>query len=73
MFDGRIFQSWPLALLGAALMASLILLIMVLMEALVGGHALVTQAGFGMAAAAFVGYLSVVRYLWWQDENEPPP
>jgi hypothetical protein len=72
MFDGRAFQAWPLALLGAALMASLILLIMVLMEAVIGGRALVTQAGFGLAAAAFVGYLSVVRYLWWRDENQTP-
>ncbi|PEN07910.1 hypothetical protein CRI93_05545 [Longimonas halophila] len=72
MFNGRAFQAWPLALLGAALMASLILLIMVLMEAVIGGRALVTQAGFGLSAAAFVGYLSVVRYLWWRDENRPP-
>jgi hypothetical protein len=45
---------------------------MVLMEAVIGGRALVTQAGFGLSAAAFVGYLSVVRYLWWRDENQPP-
>ncbi|MFO8231425.1 MAG: ABC transporter permease [Longimonas sp.] len=69
MFDGRAFQAWPLALLGATLIASLFLLVMMLMEAVLGGQALITRAGFGMAAAAFVGYLSVVRYLWWHDEN----
>jgi len=71
MFDGRAFQSWPLALLGAALIASLFLVVMTLMEAVLSGRAQVTRAGFGIAAAAFVGYLSVVRYLWWCDENRP--
>jgi len=73
MFDGRSFQAWPLALLGAALIASLFLVVMTLMEAVLSGRAQVTRAGFGMAAAAFVGYLSVVRYLWWRDENRSRP
>lgn len=70
MFDGKGFNSWPLATLGAALIASLFLVIMTLMEAALGNEAQVTRAGIGVTAAAFFGYLFVVFFLWWKDEQE---
>ncbi|MES3630138.1 MAG: hypothetical protein PPP56_08220 [Longimonas sp.] len=70
MFDGRGFSTWPLATLGAALMASFFLLIMTLMEAALGNPAQITRAGISVTAAAFFGYLGVVFYLWHTNDEE---
>ena len=75
MFGGSVFDSWPLAALGAAFFASLFLVIMTLMEAVIGSGAQVTRAGIGVTAAAFFGYLGTVFFIWWRDahpDNDAP-
>jgi len=57
MFDGRAFRNWGHVLIGACILSSLFLAIMVMTEEVVGEGARFSRAALVVTAAAFVGYL----------------
>ncbi len=57
MFDGWAFQSWGHVLVGACVLSSLFLVLMVMTEEVVGDGARLTRAALIVTVAAFLGYL----------------
>ncbi|PSQ78868.1 MAG: ABC transporter permease [Bacteroidetes bacterium QH_7_62_13] len=57
MFDGRAFRSWAHVLVGACVLSSLFLTIMVMTEEVVGEGARLSRAALVVTAAAFLGYV----------------
>lgn len=57
MFDGRAFRSWARVLVGACVLSSLFLTIMVMTEEVVGEGARLSRAALVVTAAAFLGYV----------------
>jgi hypothetical protein len=57
MFDGRAFRTWGRVLLGACVVSSLFLGLMLMTEEVVGTGARLSRAVVTVTAAAFLGYL----------------
>jgi hypothetical protein len=57
MFDGRAFRTWSHVLLGACVVSSLFLGLMLMAEEVAGGGARLSRAVVAVTVAAFVGYL----------------
>jgi hypothetical protein len=65
MFDGRAFRSWGHVLLGACVVSSLFLGLMLMAEEVAGTGARLSRAVVAVTAAAFLGYLGtawIIRY-----------
>jgi hypothetical protein len=57
MFDEWAFQSWGHVLVGACLLSSMFLAVMLMTEEVVGGGARLSRAVVTVTAAAFLGYV----------------
>lgn len=57
MFNERAFRTWAHVLLGACVVSTLFLALMVMAEAVVGEGPRLSRAAVTVSAAAFVGYI----------------
>ena len=63
MFEKDAFESWPLVFTGAAVLAGLFVVVLLLGQYVSGGRVRLTGAVVGVGVAAFLGYVGVALLL----------
>jgi hypothetical protein len=71
MFNERAFRSWGDVLLGACVVSSLFLGLMLMAEEVAGGGARLSRAVVAVTAAAFFGYLGTAWIIRSERPTDP--
>jgi len=71
MFDEWAFRTWGHVLIGAGLLSSLFLGIMLMTEEVVGGGARLSRAAVTVTAAAFLGYVGTAWIIRREMSSDP--
>lgn len=71
MFNERAFQTWGDVLVGACVVSSLFLGLMLMVEEVAGSGARLSRAVIAVPLAAFVGYLGTAWIIRREGSTEP--